>query len=134
MLKIWGMTTVVHKAQVFILQYIWMYLSFKKTFVGAIELKQAKINVKRSTFLQLLLHLSIWCHFSGMWFRKSCAYWIIWVLKYPNSIIKCYNFMFWFEWRTFDNFIEQHYFHKGPFNFHNTILFTLNFFVVICGY
>jgi hypothetical protein len=34
-----------------------------------------------STFLQFLLHLSMWCHFNGMWIMESCAYWIIWILK-----------------------------------------------------
>jgi hypothetical protein len=29
--------------------------------MGADELKQSKIDVKMSTFLQFLLHLSIWC-------------------------------------------------------------------------
>jgi len=33
---------------------------------GANELKQAKIDVKTSTFLQFLLHLPMWCHFNGM--------------------------------------------------------------------
>ncbi len=49
--------------------------------MGADELKQAKIDVKMSTFLQFLLHLSMWCHFNGMWIMESCAYWIIWILK-----------------------------------------------------
>jgi hypothetical protein len=33
---------------------------------GVDELKQAKIDVKTSTFLQFLLLLSMWCHFNGM--------------------------------------------------------------------
>jgi hypothetical protein len=34
---------------------------------GEDELKQAKIDVKTSTFLQqFLLHLFMWCHFNGM--------------------------------------------------------------------
>jgi len=34
-----------------------------------------------STFLQFLLHLSIWCHFNGMWIMENCDYWIIGILK-----------------------------------------------------
>jgi len=33
---------------------------------GVDELKQTKIDLKMSTFLQFLLHLSMWCHFNGM--------------------------------------------------------------------
>jgi hypothetical protein len=45
--------------------------------MGADEFKWAKIDAKTSTFLQFLLHLSMWCHFNGMWIMKSCAYWKI---------------------------------------------------------
>jgi len=34
--------------------------------IGADELKQVKINVKMSIFLQFLLYLFMWCHFNGM--------------------------------------------------------------------
>jgi hypothetical protein len=51
------------------------------TLKGADEFKWAKIDVKMSTFMQLLLHLSMWCHFNGMWIMESCAYWILWILK-----------------------------------------------------
>jgi hypothetical protein len=34
--------------------------------MGVDELKQAKIDVKTSTILQFLLHLSMWCHFNGI--------------------------------------------------------------------
>ncbi len=44
---------------------------------GADEFKWAKIDVKTSTFLQFFLHLSMWCHFNGMWIMENCAYWII---------------------------------------------------------
>jgi hypothetical protein len=33
---------------------------------GVDELKRAKIDVKMLTFLQFLLHFSMWCHFNGM--------------------------------------------------------------------
>jgi len=42
--------------------------------MGVDELKQAKIDVKTSIFLQFLLHLFMWCHFKGMWIMKSYAY------------------------------------------------------------
>jgi hypothetical protein len=32
---------------------------------GCKWVQQAKIDVKTSTFMQLLLHLSMWCHFNG---------------------------------------------------------------------
>jgi hypothetical protein len=44
---------------------------------GVDELKGAKIDVKTSIFLQFLLHLSMWCHFNGMWIMESYAYQII---------------------------------------------------------
>jgi len=34
--------------------------------IGVDELKQVKVNVKMSIFLQFLLHLFMWCHFNGM--------------------------------------------------------------------
>jgi hypothetical protein len=37
---------------------------------GVDELKQAKIDVKMSVFLQFLLHLFMWCHFNGMWIME----------------------------------------------------------------
>jgi hypothetical protein len=49
--------------------------------MGGEELKQTKIDVKTSTFLQFLLHLSMQCHFNGMWIMENRAYWIIWILK-----------------------------------------------------
>jgi hypothetical protein len=30
----------------------------------------AKIDVKMSNFLLFLLHLSMWCHFNGMWIME----------------------------------------------------------------
>jgi len=44
--------------------------------LGVDELKQAKIDVKTSTFLQFLLYLFMWCHFNGMWIMENCVYWI----------------------------------------------------------
>jgi hypothetical protein len=48
---------------------------------GANKFKWTNIDVKMSTFLQFLLHLSMWCHFNGMGIIKSRAYWVIWILK-----------------------------------------------------
>jgi hypothetical protein len=65
--------------------------------VGANEFKQAKIDVKTSTFLQFLLHLFMWCHFNGMWIMKSCAYQTIWILnnlKWVKKII-IYQSLVW---------------------------------------
>jgi hypothetical protein len=69
--------------------------------MGANEPKQTKIDVKTSTFLQFLLHLSMWCHFNGMWIMKSCAYWIIWILKNLKWIKQNSNIKAWFESNMF---------------------------------
>jgi hypothetical protein len=61
------------------------------------EIKRAKIDVKTSTFLQFLWHLSMWCHFNGMWIMESCAYWIIWILKKFKWIKQNFNTKVWFE-------------------------------------
>ncbi len=34
--------------------------------LGVDEFKRPKIDVKTLSFLQFLLHLSMWCHFNGM--------------------------------------------------------------------
>jgi len=57
------------------------HLELLNAYLGADELKRAKIDVKMSTFLQFMLHLSMWCHFNGMGIMKSCTYGRIWILK-----------------------------------------------------
>jgi hypothetical protein len=47
---------------------------------------------------------------------------------------KKFNIKVWFEQRMFNNFIQEHYFYKRPFSFHNTTYFILIFFVVIRYY
>jgi hypothetical protein len=64
---------------------------------GVNEFKQAKFDVKMSIFLQLLLHLFMWCHFNGMWIMESYVYWIIWILKYLKWIKQNSNIKVWFE-------------------------------------
>jgi hypothetical protein len=70
------------------------------------ELKQAKVGVKTSTFVQFLLHLSMWCHFNVTWIMESCAYWIIGILKNLKWIKKYFHVKVWFEQRMFNNFIQ----------------------------
>ncbi len=61
------------------------------------EFKLYKIDVKMSTFLQFLWHLSMWCHFNGMWIMESCAYWIIWILKRLKWFFFKSHIKVWFE-------------------------------------
>ncbi len=65
-----------------------LFILTKCNNLGADELKRAKIDVKMSIFLQFLLYLSMWCHFSSMWIIESCAYWIIWILNNQKWIFK----------------------------------------------
>jgi hypothetical protein len=102
----------------------------KKTYhhLGVDELKQAKIDVTMLTFLQFLLYLSMWCHFNGMWIMESCVHWIIWILKNLKWIKENSNIKVWFEKGCLTTSFNDITFIKGPFNFHNTIYFILNFF------
>jgi hypothetical protein len=87
----------------------WLKLHWK----GVDEFKWAKIDVKTSTFLQFLLHLSMWCHLNDIWIMESCAYWIIWILKNLKWIKQNFNIKVWFVKILFNNFIQWHNLHKG---------------------
>jgi hypothetical protein len=115
------------------LLYFGVFILTKCNNLGADEFQWAKIDVKMSTFLEFLFHLSMWCHYNSMWIMESCAYWIMWTLKNLKWIKQNSNIKVWFEYKTFNNFIQWHHFHKGPINFHNTIYFILNIFIII-GY
>jgi hypothetical protein len=88
--------------------------------MGWNQFKWTKNYVKMSIFSNLFSHLSMWCHFNGMFIMASCDLSLIWMLQSLNYFITCFNFEFRFEQKTFNNFINQHYFDKGPFNYHNT--------------
>jgi len=87
----------------------WLKIHWK----GADDFKWAKLDVKMSIFLQFLLHLSMWCHFNGIWIMESYAYWIIWILKNLKWIKQNFNIKVWFVKILFNNFIQYHYLHKG---------------------
>jgi hypothetical protein len=95
---------------------------------GVDEFKWAKIDVKTSTFLQFLLHLSMWCHFNGMLIMESCAYWIILILKNLKWIKQNFNIKIWFVKSLFNNFIQWHYLHKGLLIFIIQFISSLIFF------
>jgi hypothetical protein len=78
------------------MQVLVKHLTWKQIRCGADEFEWAKIDVKTSTFLPFLLHLSMWCHFNGMWIMENYAYWIIWILKNLKWIKKS-NIKFWFQ-------------------------------------
>jgi len=84
-------------------------------------------------FLQFLLHIFMWCHFSGMLIMESCAYSLIWILRNLKYVKKSYVISFWLKQRMFNSFIQWYDFHKGPPGFYYTISLILNFKKVI-GY
>ncbi len=102
----------------------------KKTTIqlrGVDECEWANILVNISTFLQFLLHVSMWCHFNGMLIMESCVHSLIWILRTLKWVKKSSNIEVWLEQMMFNNFIRCYYFHKGPFSFHNRIFFNVVF-------
>jgi hypothetical protein len=99
--------------------------------MGADEFKWTKIDVKMSTFLQFLLHLSMCCHFNGMRIMESCDYRIICILKNLNESNEIPISKFGLNKRFLTISFNDTTFIKRPLNLHDTIYFILILKIVI---
>ncbi len=97
----------------------------KKTTIqlrGVDEYKRAIIFINTSTFLQFLLHISMWCHFNGMLIMESCAYSLIWIWRNVKCVKKLPISRFgWNKWYLIAPFNDTT-FTKGP------LVFIIQFF------
>jgi hypothetical protein len=84
--------------------------------------RRANILVNISTFLQFLLHISMWCHFNGMSIMESCAYSLIWIWRNVKCVKKLPISRFgWNKWYLIAPFNDTT-FTKGP------LVFIIQFF------
>jgi len=61
--------------------------------------------INKSTFLQLLLHIHMRCHFNSILIIENCAYWIMWILKNLKWVKNSSNIKVWLIQTMFNNFI-----------------------------